>query len=98
MHNTDWAAALAAPDRDSYVAERVAAAGGTAEHYEHIWRISHMTMREVWQHTGLTQRAFAARLCVPLRTVEAWCEGSNAPPAWARLLILRTCTDLVPED
>ena len=37
-----------------------------------IWDVSHMTTRDIRQHLGLTQAAFAERFCIPRRTVENW--------------------------
>ena len=44
-------------------------------------------MREIVAATGLSQAAFAQRLCIPLRTVEAWCRGIRESPVYVRLLI-----------
>lgn len=37
-----------------------------------IWDVAHMSTRDIRQHLGLTQAAFAERFCVPRRTVENW--------------------------
>lgn len=37
-----------------------------------IWDVAHLTTRDIRQHLGLTQAAFAERFCVPRRTVENW--------------------------
>lgn len=44
-----------------------------------IWDVAHMTTRDIRQHLGLTQVAFAERFCVPRRTVEGWEYGHAAP-------------------
>lgn len=44
-------------------------------------------MRQIVADTGLSQAAFAQRLCIPLRTVEAWCRGIRESPVYVRLLI-----------
>ena len=37
-----------------------------------IWDVAHLTVRDIRQHLGLTQAAFAERFCIPRRTVENW--------------------------
>lgn len=37
-----------------------------------IWDVAHLTTRDIRQHLGLTQAAFAERFCIPRRTVENW--------------------------
>lgn len=44
-------------------------------------------VRQIVADTGLTQAAFAERLCIPLRTVENWCGGLRECPVYVRLLI-----------
>lgn len=44
-----------------------------------IWDVAHMTTRDIRQHLGLTQAAFAERFCIPRRTVEGWDYGHAAP-------------------
>lgn len=46
-----------------------------------------MTIREMITSTGLSQRAFAELLGIPLRTIECWCSES--------LSSRRTCPDYV---
>ena len=45
-----------------------------------IWDVSHMTTRDIRQHLGLTQAAFAERFCIPRRTVEGWESGGKDKP------------------
>lgn len=49
------------------------------ETLENIWDVAHMTTRDIRQHLGLTQAAFAERFCIPRRTVEGWEYGHAAP-------------------
>lgn len=51
-----------------------------------IWDVSHMTTRDIRQHLGLTQAAFAERFCVPRRTVEGW-EARRTTPPYVVLLL-----------
>lgn len=44
-----------------------------------IWDVAHLTTRDIRQHLGMTQAAFAERFCVPRRTVEGWDYGHAAP-------------------
>lgn len=46
-----------------------------------IWDVAHLTVRDIRQHMGLTQSAFAERFCIPRRTVENWeYRGGRVPP------------------
>ena len=51
-----------------------------------IWDVAHLTVRDIRQHLGLTQVAFAERFCVPRRTVENW-EYKDKNPTYYILAI-----------
>ena len=101
--NTLWAAALDCADRDAYVsdwalssalgdapAEDVPAEDVPADRVEelgHLWDAAHLTIRDIRAHTGLSQAAFAARYCIPRRTVENWESGVRSCPDYLRLLL-----------
>ena len=57
-----------------------------AESLGNIWDVAHMTTRDIRQHLGLTQAAFAERFCVPRRTVENW-EYKDKNPTYYILAI-----------
>ena len=57
-----------------------------AESLGNIWDVAHMTTRDIRQHLGLTQAAFAERFCIPRRTVEGWESGRTTPPYVVLLL------------
>ena len=61
-------------------ADRLAALRG-------IYAAVNRPVREIVAATGLSQAAFAERLCIPLRTVEDWCRGLRDCPVYVRLLI-----------
>ena len=93
-----WCDALAQPDCELYIAEY-----GYPEWFDEIssdtdlivaeltkiHRAAHMTIREMIEHEGLSQAAFAYRFCIPLRTIENWATGVRACPDYVRLLIER---------
>ena len=56
------------------------------EALENIWDVAHMSTRDIRQHLGLTQAAFAERFCVPRRTVENW-EYKDKNPTYYILAI-----------
>lgn len=68
-----------APDAD-IPADRIDALRG-------IYSAATRLVRQIVADTGLSQAAFAERLCIPLRTVEAWCRGIRESPVYVRLLI-----------
>lgn len=61
------------------------------EELRHVWRYAHITVREIVQHTGLTQAKFAQRFVIPLRTIENWCTGASECPSYTRLLLAKQC-------
>lgn len=52
-----------------------------------IWKVAHITVREIRAATGLSQVAFAQRFCIPRRTVENWESGASSCPDYLRLLL-----------
>lgn len=62
-----------------------------AEELRHVWRYAHITVREIVQHTGLTQTGFAERFAIPLRTLQGWVSGDRDCPPYVRLLLAKQC-------
>lgn len=62
-----------------------------AEDLRHVWRYAHITVREIVQHTGLSQTDFAARFAIPLRTLQRWISGDRDCPPYVRLLLAKQC-------
>ena len=53
-----------------------------------------MTIREIRESTGLSQQKFGDALGVPLRSVQNWEGGQNAPPPYpVELIAYRVRTD-----
>ena len=89
---TLFGAATKEQDRGRYIAEWSSSsifypgenvpdinADDLADALGNIWDVAHLTARDIRQHLGLTQAAFAERFCVPRRTVEGWEYGHAAP-------------------
>lgn len=86
-------AAAAEQDRERYIAEWSSSSiffpegedspdidtAELSDALSNIWDVAHLTTRDIRQHLGLTQAAFAERFCVPRRTVEGWDSGRAAP-------------------
>lgn len=49
---------------------------------------SEITIRDIVRDTGLSQRAFAKHLNIPLRTVENWCGNTRKCPDYVLELIV----------
>ena len=75
-------------DADAFASEDLPA---LAEELRHIWRYAHITVREIVQHSGLSQTDFAARFAVPLRTLQRWVSGDRDCPPYVRLLLAKQC-------
>ena len=75
-------------DPDAFASEDLPA---LAEELRHIWRYAHITVREIVQHSGLSQTDFAARFAVPLRALQRWVSGDRDCPPYVRLLLAKQC-------
>lgn len=89
-----FSAASSEQDRDRYISEWSSSsifypgenvpdinADDLADALGNIWDVAHLSTRDIRQHLGLTQVAFAERFCVPRRTVENWeYRISRVPP------------------
>lgn len=52
-----------------------------------LWDVAHLTIKDIRQHTGLSQVGFATRYCIPTRTLEDWERGARSCPDYLRLLL-----------
>ena len=99
---TLFGAATKEQDRGRYIAEWSSSsifypgenvpdinADDLSEALENIWDVAHLTTRDIRQHLGLTQAAFAERFCVPRRTVEGW-EARRTTPPYVVLLLAKS--------
>lgn len=95
---TLWAEALTSADRDAFVSDWALSSiwedaegdGITTSRIadlEELWDVAHATVRDIREHTGLTQAAFAVKYCIPKRSVENWESGSRSCPDYVRLLL-----------
>lgn len=99
--NTVFSDALSAPDRDAFVsdwalstiftgAEEAPVAPALVEELGDVWDVAHLSVADIRAATGLSQRAFAERHCIPRRSLENWeTDGpqSRDCPAYIRLLL-----------
>ena len=52
-----------------------------------IYDACHRSVRDIVAAAGMTQRAFAERFCIPLRTIEDWCVGKRECAVYLRLMM-----------
>jgi len=52
-----------------------------------MMRANPMTIKDIRSLTGLSQKAFAELLHIPLRSIENWESGKREPPAYVVELI-----------
>lgn len=90
--------AITSPDRDAFVSDwSLSSVWGDAPDADipadridmlaRLWDAAHLTIRDIRQHTGLSQAAFATRYCIPTRTLEDWERGVRSCPDYLRLLL-----------
>lgn len=96
-----FADALTTQDRDAFVsdwalstifagAEEAPVDPALAEELGEVWDVAHLSVADIRAATGLSQRAFAERHCIPRRSVENWetdGEQARSCPAYIRLLL-----------
>ena len=97
---TLFSAALSAAGRDAFVSDwSLSSAWGDAPDADipadridtlaRLWDAAHLTIRDIRQHTGLSQAAFATHYCIPTRTLEDWERGVRSCPDYLRLLLAK---------
>lgn len=93
-----WADALESNDRDAYASDWALSStwGEDADIMElneicgRVWDVAHMTVADIRRHTGLTQKNFSMRFCIPERTLTNWeYRGGVAP--YIRLMLAQEC-------
>lgn len=52
-----------------------------------LWRALNMSMRDVVEYSGLKMSKFATRYCIPYRTLQAWCDGTNPCPIYIKIML-----------
>lgn len=93
-----WSEALSSSACNTYVSDWAMSSiwGDTAEEdasaaridaLARLWDAAHLTICDIRAHTGLSQSAFAARYCIPKRTLEDWERGVRSCPDYLRLLL-----------
>lgn len=96
--STIFAAAVSDGDREAFISDWATSSVWGDDESAHIpaqrvdelaaiWDAAHLTIRDIRQHTGLSQAAFATRYCIPRRSVENWESGDRACPDYLRLLL-----------
>ena len=95
---TLFAAALTSGDRDAFISDwSLSSVWGDTPDADipadridllaRLWDAAHLPIRDIRQHTGLSQAAFATRYCIPTRTLEDWGRGARNCPDYLRLLL-----------
>lgn len=52
-----------------------------------LWNVLGKTMRDIVAESTLDMAKFARRFCIPYRTLQAWCDGTNPCPIYIKLMI-----------
>ena len=66
-----------------------------------LWKLLEMSMRELVEYSKLDMAKFSRRFCIPYRTLQAWCDGTNPCPIYIKLMlgeILKLYTRVVRVD
>lgn len=54
-----------------------------------IWNAAHMSIKDICEQKKLTMAELSNRFCIPYRTIQNWCNGTNKCPDYVRLMILK---------
>ena len=93
-----WDTALEQPDLEMYIGEfgypdYFDDIGDTPEkiieNLSKIYAAANMSIGEVIKKSGMTQKQFSEKFCIPVRTVENWSAGSRDCPDYLRLMLIR---------
>lgn len=88
--------ALSAESEEMFIAEQGWADwmdeyGGDADRLvsdmRNIYKVAHMTVRDLIEAYGKTQADFSERFCIPKRTVEDWATERRQCPPYTRLMM-----------
>ncbi len=52
-----------------------------------LWKLLEMSMRELVAYSKLDMAKFSRRFCIPYRTLQAWCDGTNPCPVYVKMMI-----------
>ncbi len=52
-----------------------------------LWSLLEMSMRELVEHSKLDMAKFSRRFCIPYRTLQAWCDGTNPCPVYIKMML-----------
>ena len=58
-----------------------------AEQLKRIYTLYHMSLKDMIYEAGYNQSTFAIRFCVPLRTVQHWCNGDRECPLYFKMAV-----------
>ena len=52
-----------------------------------LWSLLEMSMRELVEYSKLDMAKFSRRFCIPYRTLQAWCDGTNPCPVYIKMML-----------
>lgn len=95
-----WGAALEEKDKDVFVSDWTLSSmfadeneldinSELADELEAIYKVAHMSVRDIVSESGLSQIAFAQKFCISRRTIGNWCTEKRKCPDYIRLMFCR---------
>ena len=52
-----------------------------------LWKLLEISMRELVEYSKLDMAKFSRRFCIPYRTLQAWCDGTNPCPIYIKMML-----------
>lgn len=55
---------------------------------QRLWNCLEISMKDLVSKSGMDMAKFSRRFCIPYRTLQSWCDGTNPCPVYTKLMIL----------
>lgn len=52
-----------------------------------LWKLLNMGMQDIVEYSKLDMAKFSRRFCIPYRTLQAWCNGTNPCPIYIKMML-----------
>ena len=55
---------------------------------QRLWNCLEISMKDLVSKSGMDMAKFSRRFCIPYRTLQSWCDGTNPYPVYTKLMII----------
>ena len=54
-----------------------------------LWKVLNMSVFDIVKYSKLNMAKFSRRFCIPYRTLQTWCNGTNPCPIYVKLMLAK---------